>query len=76
MSSEWTEPRVGKALVSKAFIQDDWEDSDTMKQCHKHSSNLARGCMLLSQSSSMSHRIICFSPRRIKDQINEWAQYM
>lgn len=32
MNSEWTEPRVGKALVSKAFVKDDWKDSDTMKQ--------------------------------------------
>lgn len=31
MNSEWTESSVGEVLISKAFIQDDWEDSNTMK---------------------------------------------
>lgn len=28
-----TGPRLGEAVVSKVFIQDDWEANDTMKQC-------------------------------------------
>lgn len=37
-----TGPRI-EVLVSKAFIQDDWEDNDTMKQCYKHSSYRYKG---------------------------------